>query len=169
MVARLRDANQYGTRAAQPAATAVDQGTTYAVSDEGGIIERSDGTDWQAIGGTAFDTAGINLLLVLPEAADYIDVVVPFDCDINEATLLADVAGDLVLDLWVDTYANYPPTVADTITASAKPTLSTATKSQDTTLTGWTLSLSKGDVLRASVDSIATLEQTTLYLGLTRT
>ena len=53
MVARLRDANQYGTRAAQPAATAVDQGTTYAVSDEGGIIERSDGTTWQPVGGAA--------------------------------------------------------------------------------------------------------------------
>jgi len=72
VVARLRDANLYGTRAAQPAATAVDVGTVYAVSDEGGIMERSDGTDWQGVGGNVFDTAAINIVLAAPAADDYI-------------------------------------------------------------------------------------------------
>src|SRR5690606_31919691 len=60
--------------------------------------------------------------------------IVDFDCTIISHTLLADQVGSIVLDIWKDTYANFPPTVADTITASAKPTLSAAQKAQDTTL-----------------------------------
>ena len=61
---------------------------------------------------------------------------VPKPLTITQVTLLADVSGSIVLDIWKDSFANYPPTVADTITASAKPTLSGAIKSQDGTLTG---------------------------------
>src|SRR5580765_5872969 len=69
-------------------------------------------------------------------------IEVPFACTITAATLLstdaAVTSGSIVIDIWKDIYANYAPTVADTITASAKPTLASATKSRDTTLTGWT-------------------------------
>lgn len=44
------NAIQRGTRAAQPAATAVIVGTLYYITDEG-IIERSTGTVWQSFGG----------------------------------------------------------------------------------------------------------------------
>jgi hypothetical protein len=54
-------------------------------------------------------------------------------------------------------YANYPPTVADTITASAKPTLSSATKAEDSTLTGWSTSVTAGDVIGFKVDSATTV------------
>lgn len=84
------------------------------------------------------------------------------------ATLLADQSGSIVIDLWKDTYANFPPTVAATITASAKPTITTATKSQDTTLTGWTTSVSAGDVLRVNVDSVTSIQRVTLSLKLVR-
>jgi len=53
--------------------------------------------------------------------------------------------GDAVIDLWKDTYANFPPTSADTITASARPTLSSAVKGQSSTLTGWTTAVAAGD------------------------
>ena len=59
------------------------------------------------------------------------DLEIPFGCTIQAVTLLADQTGSIVIDIWKDTYAAYPPTVADTITASAKPTLSSALKSQD--------------------------------------
>lgn len=91
-------------------------------------------------------------------------IVVPFNCTIQEAMLLADVSGSVVIDIWKDSYANYPPTVADTITASAKPTISSATKSQDSTLTGWTTSLTKGDILKFNVDSAATITNVTVIL-----
>jgi hypothetical protein len=96
-------------------------------------------------------------------------VVVPFDCTITGVTLLADVSGDLVVDIWRDSYADFPPVDGDSITASAPPTITSATKSQDTTLTGWTTALSVGDILRFNVDSVATIARATLALALTRT
>jgi hypothetical protein len=97
------------------------------------------------------------------------DLEIPFACTINQATLLADQSGSIVVDIWKDTYANFPPTGADSITASAKPTISTATKSQDATLTGWTTSITAGDILRFNVDSITTCTRVTLSLKVTRT
>lgn len=81
-----------------------------------------------------------------------------FKGEITRITLLADQAGDFVGDLWKDTYANYPPTVADTITAAAKPTLAAVIKSQDAVLTGWTKSFNKGDIVLPNVDSAATVQ-----------
>lgn len=95
-------------------------------------------------------------------------ISVPFACTIKKARLLstdsAATAGSIVIDIWKDTYANYPPTVADTITAAAKPTLSAANKSEDTTLTGWTTSIAAGDVLGFNVDSVATVTRVSLTL-----
>ena len=93
---------------------------------------------------------------------------IPFACTISRATLLADQSGSIVVDVWKDTYANYPPTVADTITASAKPTISSATKSQDSTLTGWTTSVSAGDILGFNVDSASTVTRVTVALKVTK-
>jgi len=76
----------------------------------------------------------------------------------------AATSGSIVIDVWKDTYANYPPTVADTITASAKPTLSTATKNESSTLTGWTTAFSAGDVLGFTVDSATTVTKVMLTL-----
>lgn len=89
---------------------------------------------------------------------------IPFGCTIQAATLLADVSGSIVIDIWKDTYANYPPVVGDSITASAKPTITTALKSQDTTLTGWTTSVTAGDILGFSVTSVTTITKVTLSL-----
>lgn len=96
------------------------------------------------------------------------DITIPFACTINEWTLLADQSGSIVVDIWKDTYANYPPTVADTITASAKPTISAATKGQSSTLTGWTTSIAAGDILAFNVDSASTVQRVTLSLKVTR-
>lgn len=97
------------------------------------------------------------------------DLEVPFGCTLVSYTLVADVSGSVVLDIWRGTYANFPPTVADSITATAKPTLSAATKAQDITLTGWTTTLSEGDLLRFNVDSVATITRLMLSLRYTRT
>lgn len=95
-------------------------------------------------------------------------VQVPRAGTIVAATLLSTDAsatsGSIVFDVWKDTFANYPPTVADTITASAKPTLSSQQSSQDTTLTGWTRSFSANDVFGFHVDSVTTLTRVTLQL-----
>lgn len=96
------------------------------------------------------------------------DLMIPFACNIESVALLADQSGSIVIDIWKDTYGNYPATVADTITASAKPTLSTATKYSDSTLTGWTKAIAAGDTLRFNVDSVATVTRVTLSLKVRR-
>ena len=89
---------------------------------------------------------------------------VPDDCEIKGWELTADQSGSIVLDLWVDSYTNFPPTVADTITAAAKPTLAAAQKAASSTLTGWTTSLAKGVYMRANIDSAATVTYVKLVL-----
>lgn len=94
---------------------------------------------------------------------------IPFACTINRATALADQSGSIVVDIWKDTYANYPPVDADSITASAPVTISSATKSQDSTLTGWTTSIAAGDILGFNVDSITTCQRVTISLRVLKT
>lgn len=95
-------------------------------------------------------------------------ISVPYTCTINSVTMLADQNGSAVMDIWKDTYANYPPTVADTITASAKPTITSTNKYTSSTLTGWTNSITAGDVLGFNVDSAATITRLTLILKVTK-
>ena len=100
-------------------------------------------------------------------ASDTVWVRVPYTGTITKVSLLADATGSIVIDVWKDTYANYPPTVADTIAAAAKPTLSSANKSEDSTLTGWTTAVTAGDVLKFNVDSVSGLTQVALLLEIT--
>lgn len=93
---------------------------------------------------------------------------VPFDCVITEATLLANVVGSVVVDIWKDTYGSHPPTNADSITGATPLTLSSAIKTTDTALTGWTTALSQGDVLAFVIDSISFVEQLTIALSVDR-
>lgn len=97
------------------------------------------------------------------------DLEIPFDCTINRVSMMADQSGSAVVDIWKDTWGNFPPTNADSITASAVPTITSATNSQDTTLTGWTTTISAGDVLRYNVDSATTITRLTVSLKVTKT
>ena len=94
---------------------------------------------------------------------------IPFACTIKAVRLLADQSGSIVVDIWKDTYANFPPLDADSITASAVPTITTAVKSEDATLTGWTTAVTKGDILGFNVDSITTHERVTVSLSIEKT
>ncbi|HEY1170226.1 MAG TPA: hypothetical protein VGH19_02545 [Verrucomicrobiae bacterium] len=89
---------------------------------------------------------------------------VSFPMTITGVTVLADQTGSAVIDIWKDVYASYPPTGADSITASAKPTISSAVKTKDTTLTGWTTAVNAGDILAFNVDSIATIQRLTISI-----
>lgn len=79
------------------------------------------------------------------------------------------VAANIVVDIWRDTYANYPPTVADTITAAAKPILAGAIKNQDFVLTGWTKNFTTGDIFKAKIDSSTLGLKVKLKIYYTRT
>ena len=65
--------------------------------------------------------------------------------------LVSDTATSTVVDLWKSN--GTIPTISDTITGTAKPTLSTTQLATSTTLTGWTTSVSPDDVFLLYVDS----------------
>jgi hypothetical protein len=94
-------------------------------------------------------------------------VYIPYACTINSATLLADQSSSIVIDVKKSTYSGFPTT--SSIAASAKPTLSSAQKSTDSTLTGWTTSVAAGDCIEFVVDSITTCTRVHLTLKVTKT
>jgi hypothetical protein len=99
------------------------------------------------------------------------DVHCDFAFTITAWTLLADQSGAIKIDVWKDTYANYPPTDADSITNGHEPEITASgTKAQDTSLGDWTtVSVSAGDVLRFNVDSVTSITAATLILKCTKT
>lgn len=95
-------------------------------------------------------------------------IYVPFGYDITSWAIILDQSGSIVIDVWVDTLANHPPTVADTITASAKPTVTTAVQASSSSLTGWTTSIASGRVVYFNVDSITTAQWAQITLVATK-
>lgn len=87
---------------------------------------------------------------------------VPYAGTIKSWYLTADTSGSIVVDIWKA--AGTIPTVANTITASAKPTLTSAQIGNSSTLTGWTTSVSAGDVVAYNVDSATTIRKVTLIV-----
>ena len=91
----------------------------------------------------------------------------PFAATIQRWTITADQSSSAVVDILRSTYANFP-TMAS-IAGTAKPTLSSVQKAQNTTLTGWgNTALAKGDVLRANVDSVTSAQRLAVTLWVRR-
>lgn len=122
-----------------------------------GLSKRTAANTWSLDDGTShiFVERQGNSTLLPPGV--FADIRVPFAATIVGVTLLADVAGDAVVDIFKDTLANYPPTAADSICGSNKPTLDGARTYEDTSVTGWTTAIAAGDCLRFNIDSVNTI------------
>lgn len=94
---------------------------------------------------------------------------IPFKCEIQRVTLLADQSGSIKIDIWKDTYANFPPDNDDTITGANEPEISGGVKDEDATLTDWNKTINADDILAFNVDSVATIERITLILKVKKT
>jgi len=112
-------------------------------------IDGDIGAGWSAITG-----------VVLPNDTKYVPI--PYSGLITGYMIVASPAGSAVIDIWKATGAL--PTVANTITASAKPTIVSSAYLSSTTLTGWTTSFSKGDVFGFNVDSSSTCTKLEIHL-----
>jgi hypothetical protein len=86
-------------------------------------------------------------------------VIIPFNATIRSWTIVADTTGSIVVDVWKDTYGNYPPVSGDTISGTEKITLSNQQKNQDLLLTSWATSISSGDILAFNVESVASVKK----------
>ena len=71
--------------------------------------------------------------------------------------IYASASCSAVVDIYKDTWANYPPqggSPSDSIVnGGTKPTLSSSDHSEDTTLTSYTTSVSAGDVFVGNLDT----------------
>lgn len=113
------------------------------------------GASWRTSDGSA----------LTPSSCAIVYVSVPTDCSINEVIVLTSGGtGSCIIDIWKDTFANYPPTVADTITGLTKPTIISDTKARDEELNGWTRDITAGDILAFKVDSTSTFNAIQIQL-----
>jgi hypothetical protein len=118
-------------------------------------LDIANGTIQFILDGNGFAiTTGIKGDIILPDKS----------LTIQSYDIVADQSGSISIDLWKDTYANFPPDNSDSITASAPIAISATTKGQDSTLTGWTKSLNAKDIIRINVDSCSTIQRVTVTL-----
>jgi hypothetical protein len=121
-------------------------------------------------GGLAFEDDSVVVNFIIDGGGSVIaagekgHVELPFAMTITGWTILADQSGSIVVDVWKDSYANYPPTNADSIAGTEKPTLSSAQKNQDLSLSSWTTAVAAGDILAFNVDSASTVTRVTVAL-----
>jgi hypothetical protein len=129
-------------------------------------------SEWIASGGVnesgqftaVFDGGG-----VAPAAGAVCDIVAPHTGTLTSWEMLGNVSGSAVVKVGKDAAANFPPTFpTDLITASAPPTLTSAARAASSTLTGWTTSITAGDILRFEVVSASTLGRVTCVLHYSR-
>lgn len=96
-------------------------------------------------------------------------VTVPYSGVITGWELLSTATGSIVIDVWKDTYANYPPTLSDSICGIDKPTLSSQIKNNNNTLTAWSTTITEGDIIAFNVESSSIVTQVTLTLKINKT
>jgi hypothetical protein len=101
----------------------------------------------------------------VPGTGVYGQIAIPYNCTIVGWTITADQSGSAVIDVLHSTYAGFPTTAS--IAASDKPTLSSAQKNTDTTLTGWSPALTAGDELQINLNSVTTCNRLNLTIKIT--
>lgn len=100
-------------------------------------------------------------------------VRIPYSGTITRWTLTGTVSGvaatgSAVVDIWKAAHSTSTvPTVSNTITASDKPTISSATSATGNSLTGWTTTVTAGDQIIVNVDSNSTFTELVLVLEIT--
>ena len=78
--------------------------------------------------------------------------------------MLADQVGSIKVDIWRDTYDNFPPTNGDSICGGNEPEIAGGRKYRDSVLAGWTKNFDKGDILAFNVDSCTSITRAVICL-----
>jgi hypothetical protein len=90
---------------------------------------------------------------------------VPYSCTLQSVTILCDTVGDIDIDIWKCTYENWAlSSVADTICAATRPTITADRKLYDDTLDGWNTDINAGDILKFHINTCATITNVTINL-----
>jgi hypothetical protein len=98
------------------------------------------GAAWSG-GGAIINASGADLVYGEAQAAGTIK-----SATVLGATTPSGSTGSCSVEVWKTTFTGALPTTANKISASAPPTITGATKSKDSTLTGWTTAVAAGDI-----------------------
>lgn len=99
---------------------------------------------------------------------------VPYNCIITGAYIQVDTSSTTTIDLWKCTYAQFDaggthPVDGDSITSADQLKSIASTKGYNTSLTGWTTTLTRGDILAINVDANNNATKIFISLSVQRT
>jgi hypothetical protein len=90
----------------------------------------------------------------------------PFTGTITGWTVLSDQSGSIEIDVKKASYSDFPTTAS--IAGTDLPTLSTAQKNSSSSLTGWTTTITAGDILEFIVNSVTAVTRVSIIINFTR-
>lgn len=140
-------------------------GSGVTVTDSGGKTTVTITGSGVSVGSTFIVDGGGTVITTGTKG--YIEI--PFNMTITAGRLFADLTGSIQVDIYKSNYAGYPPVVGNSITGGNPLKIISAKNSEDTTLSGWTTSVSAGDILAFNVDSCSVIHTCTVSLTGTRT
>lgn len=142
-------------------------GSGDTVTVVGGIITSvsSGGLSPASSGTIVFGWDGSGNAISVPKTQD---VYLPSNGSMTGWYIMADTDTNATIDLWIDTFANYPPTVADTICGGNYISLSAADSNSDTTLTSWNKYFLSGRTMRANLSACSAATKLTLVITYTK-
>lgn len=167
------DTNPLYTVTITATGTTIDELPSITIPIGGNNQIEYDENDWHTVLRYKSPKSGISILIdgqgATPETGAYGTFSIPYSGYITGWTLLEcsdpPISSSIVIDVWKDTYANYPPTVADTIWGT-KPSLVSATKN---TATGLSIQVTQGDTIFINIDSVSTGQKFYLLLQIEQT
>lgn len=95
------------------------------------------------------------------------EIPIFFSGSIMGVELLADMSGSCTIGVEKGTYGGFPATAS--IVGASPPTLSSQIKYLDFTLTGWTIAIRDGDVIRFKINTISSIKRLSCTLRVERT
>jgi hypothetical protein len=138
------------------------------VTDEYVLAFDADTNTWRGVeasGGGGTQYGQIKVYLDGSLGTTGVPVRIPYDCTVTGWALVSTASNTVTVDVWMDTYANNPPTNADTITNGHEPAISAAAQAVDTDLADWSdVTLVKNDYLLFNTDANTNGTEAVLYL-----
>lgn len=128
-------------------AIAVQEGTTGGASPDGGLLFTGGTKEGSVLPGTfqIFALSAGNYALN------------------GNWSFWCEPTGSIEVDIWVDTYANIPPVIGDSICGGNYPAIVGGDKATGT-FAGWTTSINRGNAILLVLNSVASVKTFTLLL-----
>jgi len=94
--------------------------------------------------------------------------IIPYNMTITGWNIVASPSGSCQFDVWKIASGSALPTVSNTITGSQKPILSNGYIATSTSVSGWTTTVTTGDIIGYNVDSASGITKVTLSINGTK-